>query len=453
MSLKEFQLRMLMDATGKDFPPQRLVIVGAGFAGLNLAKGLVNDPRFDITLIDRRNHHLFQPLLYQVATCGLSPADIARPIRQIFRKARNVRVLLATVKGVDTAAKRLSTDSGPVEYDRLVLACGARHSYFGRDEWEDFAPGLKTLSQATEMRRRILLAFEQAEREEDPRRRQAHLSFVVVGGGPTGVELAGAIGELARHTLKQDFRRIDPAEAKILLVEAGPRILPMFEESLAAQAQRQLAELGVETLAGSPVSAIDAEGVEIGGRRLPARTVLWAAGVQASKLGQWLDGAATDRAGRVKIDEFLAVPGHPEIHVLGDMAFCPDPARVDKDGQVMPLPGVAPVAMQQGRYLARQLRRRAEGLAPEPFAYVDKGSMATIGRSRAICQVRGFKSAGLIAWFAWMFIHVYYLVGFSNRLGIISKWTWNYLTYRKSARLIIGKSWRFGKAREIAHAE
>ncbi len=437
-----------------DLTRQRVVIVGAGFGGMNVAKGLANDPRFEVTIIDRRNHHLFQPLLYQVATCGLSPADIARPIRQIFSKARNVRVLLATVTAVDTAARRLDTDHGPVEYDRLILACGVRHSYFGHDEWEEFAPGLKTLSQATEMRRRILLAFEKAEGEDDDAIRQAYLTFVIVGGGPTGVELAGAIGELASHTLKQDFRRIDPSTAKIILVEAGPRILPMFEESLAAKGQEQLRSLGVEVRTGAGVTRIDADGVEIGGQRLPSRTVLWAAGVQASKLGLGIAGAETDRAGRVRVNGSLAIPAHPEIFVLGDMAFCADPSKTDKEGRPLPLPGVAPVAMQQGVYLAEQLKLQAAGLLGKAFSYVDKGSMATIGRSRAICQSRHLNSAGLLAWFAWMFIHVYYLVGFSNRLGIISKWSWNYLTYRKSARLIIGKQWRFGTvAEEDAHAD
>ncbi|MEN9359175.1 MAG: hypothetical protein RL095_710 [Verrucomicrobiota bacterium] len=425
--------------------PQKIVIVGGGFAGLNLAKGLANDRRFDITLIDRRNHHLFQPLLYQVASCGLSPADIARPIRQILRKAENVTVLLATAQKVDAETKQLITDKGPVPYDRLVLACGARHSYFGKDQWEEFAPGLKTLNQATEMRRRILLAFENAEAEPDPEKRRAELSFVVVGGGPTGVELAGAIGELARHTLKSDFRRINPADAKILLVEAGPRILPMFDESLAQQARQQLAELGVEVITGKGVTAIDAEGVEIAGNRVAAKTVLWGAGVQASKLGSTIAGAEIDRSGRVKVDEFLAVPQHPEVFVLGDMAHCANPAVKDKEGRPMPLPGVAPVAMQQGNYLASELRRRASGKEPRPFRYLDKGSMATIGRSRAICQTGSVKMAGFTAWLAWMFIHVYYLVGFTNRFGIIIKWTWNYFTFRKSARLIVGKEWRFSK--------
>ena len=425
--------------------PQKIVIVGGGFAGLNLAKGLANDERFEVTILDRRNHHLFQPLLYQVASCGLSPADIARPIRQILRHAENVTVLLANAEKVDAEAKQLITSKGPIPYDRLILACGARHSYFGKDHWEEFAPGLKTLTQATEMRRRILSAFENAEAENDPEKRQANLSFIVVGGGPTGVELAGAIGELARHTLKSDFRRINPAEAKILLVEAGPRILPMFDESLAAKAQKQLAELGVEVLTGKGVTNIDAEGVEIAGQRVPAYTVLWAAGVQASKLGSTIAGAEIDRAGRVKVNDHLAVPQHPEVFVLGDMAHCANPEVKDKEGRPMPLPGVAPVAMQQGNYLAEEFRRIASGKQPQAFSYVDKGSMATIGRSRAICQSKGIKMSGFTAWLAWMFIHVYYLVGFTNRFGIIIKWTWNYITFRKSARLIIGKEWRFGR--------
>ena len=425
--------------------PQKIVIVGGGFAGLNLAKGLANDERFEVTILDRRNHHLFQPLLYQVASCGLSPADIARPIRQILSHAKNVTVLLANAEKVDAEAKQLITSKGPIPYDRLILACGARHSYVGKDHWEEFAPGLKTLTQATEMRRRILSAFENAEAENDPGKRKANLCFVVVGGGPTGVELAGAIGELARHTLKSDFRRINPAEAKILLVEAGPRILPMFDESLAAKAQKQLAELGVEVLTGKGVTNIDADGVEIAGQRVPAYTVLWAAGVQASKLGSTIAGAEIDRAGRVKVNDNLAVPQHPEVFVLGDMAHCANPEVKDKEGRPMPLPGVAPVAMQQGNYLAEEFRRLASGKQPQAFSYVDKGSMATIGRSRAICQSKGIKMAGFTAWLAWMFIHVYYLVGFTNRFGIIIKWTWNFITFRKSARLIIGKEWRFGR--------
>ena len=412
----------------------RVVVVGAGFAGLNLAKGLGRERRIELTLIDRRNHHLFQPLLYQVAMAGLSPAEIAAPIRSLVSRQRNTRVLRAEVVGVDLDARSVRTADATHRYDYLVVACGARHAYFGHEEWEPFAPGLKTLEQATEIRRRVLDAFEEAEKEEDPERQRALLTFAVVGGGPTGVELAGALGEMSRFTLARDFRRIDPKRARVILVEAGPRILPSFSDSLASRAARDLEALGVQVWTGSAVSAVEADGIAIGPERLACRTTLWAAGVRPAQLSARL-GAALDRAGRVVVAPDLSLPGHPEVFVAGDQAHVEGP-----DG---PLPGLAPVALQQGRHLARTLRRELDGKPREPFRYRNKGQMATIGRSRAVLEMGRLRLAGLPAWIAWLLVHVYYLVGFKNRLFVVLQWAWAYWRFRRGARLIVGKSWRF----------
>jgi len=417
-------------------PRHRVVIVGGGFAGLHAARGLRRAP-VDVTVVDRRNFHLFQPLLYQVATGSLSPGDISAPLRYVLRRQRNTRVLLAEVRDIDAAARRLRTSEGEVPYDTLIVATGATHHYFGNDAWEAFAPGLKTIEDATEMRGRIFLAFEAAELERDPAAQQAWLTFVLVGAGPTGVELAGALSEIARETLRHDFRHIDPARARILLLEGAERVLPVYPPALSARAEAQLLELGVTVRTGTLVTQVE-EGAVTARRgdqveRIEARTVLWAAGVQASPLGRVLAeraGATLDRAGRVVVEPDLTIAGHPEILVLGDLAS----AR--QDGQ--PLPGVAQVAIQGGDYAALAIRARLRGEAPPPFRYFDKGSMATIGRHKAVAQVGPLRFGGLLAWLLWVFIHLMYLVGFQNRVLVFLQWAWSYLTWNRGARLITG---------------
>jgi NADH dehydrogenase len=412
-----------------------VLIVGGGFAGLRAAKGLGPVPGLQVTLIDERNHHLFQPLLYQVAMAGLSPAEIAAPIRSMLSAHRNVRVLNETVDRIDLEARRVHTQRGEQDYDYLILACGARHSYFGHPEWEEHAPGLKTLSQATEIRRRVLRAFEDAETEEDTEKRRALLTFVVVGGGPTGVELAGAIGEMSRYTLARDFRRIDPTHARVFLIEAGPRILPSFSDSMSKRAARDLESVGVQIWSGSHVTRVDAGGVEIGEERVASETVLWAAGVEASVINREL-GQELDRQGRVPVEPDLSLPGHPEVFVAGDQASVAGPGG-------RPLPGVAPVAMQQGAYLARKIEAIAKGRPfDEPFVYVDKGQMATIGRRRALLQYGRLEMGGIFAWLAWLGVHIYYLAGFKNRLFVVLQWAWAFVTYRRGARLIVDREWR-----------
>jgi NADH dehydrogenase len=421
-------------------PRKRVVIVGGGFAGLSAARGLANQRGVEVTLLDRRNHHLFQPLLYQVAMAGLSPAEIAAPIRGLLRGARNVSVRQEEAVDADLERRVLRTRAEGREhehpYDWLILACGAGHAYFGRAEWEEFAPGLKTLAQALEIRRRVLSAYERAELQSDPARQRALLTFVVVGGGPTGVELAGALGEMSRFTLARDFRNIDPALARVLLIEAGPRILPSFPESLARRAMRDLEALGVQVWASSPVTRIDASGVEVGRERIEAATTLWAAGVQASPLGKAL-GLPTDRLGRIQVGPDLALPDHPEVLVLGDQAHAVGPGGA-------PLPGLAPVAMQQGRFAARTIRDALRGRPPRSFVYRDRGQMATIGRSRAICDTGRLRFGGLAAWVFWLCVHIYFLVGFKNRLFVVLQWAWSYLTYGRGARLIVSPDWRQG---------
>jgi len=412
-----------------------VVIVGGGFAGLNAAKGLANAPEIDVTLLDARNHHLFQPLLYQVATAGLSPAEIAAPIRAILTHARNIRVLQEQVVDVDLSRRMVVSDSGEHPYDYVLLACGSKHAYFGHDAWEVHAPGLKTLEQATEIRRRVLTAFEEAEKEASPERKRALLTFVIVGGGPTGVELAGAIGEMSRFTLARDFRHIDPTLARVILVEAGPRILPSFDKSLAARAARDLESLGVQIWSQSLVTNIDAEGLDVGTERLLCRTVLWAAGVKASSLGQRL-GADLDRQGRVIVGPDLSLAGHREVFIAGDLAHVKGP-----DGN--PLPGMAPAALQQGRYVARRIRAMARGASYPDFRFRDKGQMATIGRRRAILQSGGIKFGGFAAWLSWLLVHIYYLTGFRSRMFVVLQWAWSYFSYGRGARLIVGKAWRF----------
>jgi NADH dehydrogenase len=409
----------------------RVVIVGAGFGGLSAAKALAGSA-FDVTIVDQHNYHLFQPLLYQVATAGLSPAEIASPIRSILARARNVNVVLGRVSGIDVAQRVVIAEGRRIPFDHLILATGALHAYFGHDDWAASAPGLKTIDDATYIRRRILLAFEKAETEEDPHERARLLNFVVVGGGPTGVEMAGAIAELANRALAADFRAIDPRSARIILVEAAPRLLTPFDPSLSQAAKLALEQLGVQVRLGAAVTAVDAAGVSIGAERIEARTVIWGAGVMASPAGLWL-GAATDGAGRVKVSPDLSVPGHPEIFVLGDTA-----ALAGAGGK--PLPGVAPVAKQQGAYVARLLLARQQGKTLAPFRYRDFGSLATIGRKRAIVQIGRLRLAGFIAWLIWCVAHIYFLIGFRNRLIVATNWLWNYATFQRGTRLITGIS-------------
>jgi NADH dehydrogenase len=405
-----------------------VVIIGAGFGGLKAARHLGHAP-VHVTVIDRSNHHLFQPLLYQVATAGLSPADITAPIRGVLRRQRNTEVILGEVTGVDVAGRAVLVGEQRIPYDYLVIATGARHSYFAHSEWEREAPGLKSIADATAIRRRVLLAFERAELEPDAEQRRAQLTFVIVGAGPTGVEMAGAIADLAHKALYRDFRHIDTRNTRIVLAEAGPRILPTFSERLAARAQRALERMGVEVLAGKAVERVDEGGVTIAGQHIAAQTVVWAAGVKASPAGSWL-GAETDRAGRVPVGPDLTVAGHREIFVLGDTASASDGDK--------PLPGVASVAMQQGRYAARAIVRRVRG-QPEgkPFRYVDKGSLAAIGRIYAIAAIWHVELSGYLAWLVWMAVHIFYLIGFQNRLLVMVQWAWVYLTHQRRARLIV----------------
>jgi NADH dehydrogenase len=413
-------------------PPsrQRVVIVGAGFGGLSAAKALAHAP-VDVTVLDRRNYHLFQPLLYQVATAGLSPADVASPIRAILSGQKNATVLLGRATGIDVAGRRVLLGDSAIPYDVLVVATGARHAYFGHDDWEAHAPGLKKIDDATLIRRRLLLAFEEAEAEADDERRRELMTFVVVGGGATGVEMAGAIAELARRALAKDFRRIDPRSARILLIEAGARLLPGFHETLSAEAERSLRRLGVEVRTGHAVTRVDDGGVVLGNHRLAARTVVWAAGVEASPAASWL-GAAADRAGRVLVGPDLSIPGRPEIFVIGDTALA-----MDRAGK--PLPGTAPVAKQQGRYVGRLIAAKAGGRRPPAaFRYRSYGSLATIGRASAVADFGRIRVKGVVGWLLWGALHIYFLIGFRNRLAVMLDWIWAYLTYQRGVRLITG---------------
>ena len=408
----------------------RVIVVGAGFGGLAAARALAHVP-VQLTVVDRRNHHLFQPLLYQVATAALSPGDIAYPIRSILRHQANARVLLAEVVAIDVARREVRLLDGSLPYDFLVVAGGAGHAYFGHDAWEKDAPGLKTLEDAINIRRRILLAFEQAERETDPAVRRDLLTFVIVGGGPTGVELAGAIAEISRHVIVSDFRSIDPREARIVLVEAGPRLLPAMLPATSSTAAATLVRLGVEVRVGTPVTDVDARGVSIGAERLAARTVVWAAGVAASPLARSL-GVPLDRAGRVPVEPDLSVSGHPEVFVIGDLSV-----YTHQTGR--PLPGLSPVALQQGRAVAANIRATLAGRPRRRFHYVDKGTMAVIGRSEAVAEIAGLRFSGLVAWLLWCFVHIFFLIGFRNRIIVMMEWAWAYFTYQRGARLITGE--------------
>jgi NADH:ubiquinone reductase (H+-translocating) len=417
------------DRTDELLSRHHVVVVGAGFGGLETVHRLAGAP-VRITMVDRRNHHLFQPLLYQVATASLAPSEIAWPIRQLLRRRREVTTLLASVEAIDKEARRVRLDDGStLAYDTLVLATGARHAYFGHDDWEPYAPGLKMLEDATTIRGRILLAFEQAERERDEEKRAALMTFVIVGAGPTGVELAGTIAELARATLPADFRTIDTRKARIVLIEAGPRVLPAFREDLSAYAQRALERLSVEVLLGAAVLECTAEGVVYGGKTLAAATKIWAAGVRASPAAQWLDAPA-DRAGRLKVEPDLTVPGHPEIFAIGDSAIVARP-----DGR--PVPGIAPAAKQEGAYVAAAIRARLGGqTAPPPFRYKHAGDLATIGKRRAVIDFGWIRLRGAIAWWLWGFAHIFFLIGVRNRLAVALNWLWIYARDQRSARLI-----------------
>lgn len=419
--------------------PHRVVIIGGGFGGLYAAQSLRRAP-VEVTLLDRRNFHLFQPLLYQVATGGLSPANIAAPLRGVLSKQKNVRVFLAEATDIDVANRRVILSDGEVGYDILIVATGARHHYFDNNQWEELAPGLKTIEDATDIRRRILLAFEAAERESDGDRLQAWLTFIIVGAGPTGVELAGALSEIAKDTLKHDFRTIDPAKARILLLEAADRVLPPYPPKLSEKAKATLARLGVTVRIGAAVTDIKADSVTIrvGDQieSIATRTVLWAAGVRGSPLGRILaraTGAPLDGADRVVVNPDLNLPGHPEIFAIGDM--CHFRHQTGK-----PLPGVAQVAMQQGHYVAKLVERRLRGEEMPPFRYKDKGSMATIGRAAAVVDLHWFRFSGFLAWLAWLFIHLIYIVEYQNRLLVLVQWAWNYFTFNRAARLITGQN-------------
>ena len=410
---------------------KKVVIVGGGFAGINAAKKFGNKKGVDVVLIDRRNHHLFQPLLYQVATAALNPAEIAYPIRTILKKYKNVDVKLSRVTGIDKDAKLVQTDSGELSYDFLILACGSTHSYFGNNKWENYAPGLKTLSQSTEIRRRVLMAFEKAASEKDIIKQRQHLTFVIVGGGPTGVELAGAIGELSRYTVHKDFKNLDTRTTRVILIEGGPRVLGMYPEHLSAKAMKNLEQLGVQVWVNA-VTKIDDNGVYMGDEFVKASTVIWAAGVEPSPLNKKLD-VKLDR-GRVVTNEYCQIPKYENIYVLGDQAF------FEQDGK--PLPGLAPVAIQQGKYAAKNILNLVNGKANKPFHYMDKGSMATIGRNKAVMDAFGLRVSGVIAWLAWLFVHIMYLVGFKNRIIVLFQWAWSYLSFKKGSRLIIDREWR-----------
>lgn len=425
-----------------------VVVVGAGFGGLQAARKLASLP-MRVTIVDRKNHHTFQPLLYQVATAGISPGEIAAPIRWILRGRRNVEVLLGEVVSFDLARRMVKLPDLEIPYDYLIVAAGARHSYFGHDEWEPLAPGLKTVEDALEIRRRVLLAFELAERQTLAGEPEPPLNFVIVGAGPTGVELAGTLAEIARQVLKHEFASIDPKRTRIILLEGGPRILPAYAPDLSQSAVRQLEKLGVEVRSSALVTRIEPGVVWVGGERIPAAVVLWAAGVAASELGKQLD-APLDRAGRVMVSRDLSLPGHSEVFVIGDLA-----SLKDEEGNL--LPGVAPVAMQEGRAVAKNIARDLDHAPRKDFHYVDKGSLATIGRAAAVAQFRTLHVSGYFAWLAWLFVHVFFLIGFRNRLIVLIQWAWSYLTYERGARLITGDTslpgWSVPKASEERETE
>lgn len=422
-----------MEDAPKDSRP-RIIVIGGGFAGLSVVRGLKHVAA-DVLLIDRCNHHTFQPLLYQVATAGLAAPSIAAPLRHILRYQRNVTVLLGEVRSIDTVTRVVILETTPVDYDFLVVATGTTHTYFGHDTWAQHAPGLKTLDDALEVRARILSAFERAELTDDPAERDSWLTFVVVGGGPTGVELAGTLAEIAHHTLKLEFRRIDPATSHVLLVEAGPRVLPAFPQTLSDSARSQLARLGVKVLTGRAITDVNARGVQIGADFVAARTVLWAAGIAASPLGRQLSDEL-DRAGRVRVAADLSIPGHSEVFVAGDLANLSDGTRT--------VPGIAPAAKQMGRHVARTLTARLTGANSRPFRYRHFGLLATIGRMAAVVDLGRVRLSGIVAWWFWLIAHIYFLIGFRNRLVVLIDWASAYLTYQRGARIIVSTDARRG---------
>ncbi|WPU65999.1 NAD(P)/FAD-dependent oxidoreductase [Peredibacter starrii] len=409
-----------------------IVVIGGGFGGLAAVKALVKSKNLRITLIDKRNYHLFQPLLYQVAMAGLSPAEIAYPLRSLLASHDQVEILLGEVKEINKEEKWIQTDTNKIHFDYLILACGSTYTYFNSPQWEPFAPGLKNIMQATEIRRRVFLAFEKAERETDKIKQEFYTTFVVVGGGPTGVELAGTLGEITRYSILRDFDHIKPQQTKIILIEAGPKILPTMTEELSREAVRELGELGVEVRVNSKVSEINENGIKAGDEFIESATILWAAGVAANPLNKKL-GVELDRQGRIIVNRDLSVPGHSAIFVIGDQA------HYEWGAEKKPLPGLAPVAMQQGRFVAKYIRNQLEGRKLPEFRYVDKGQMATVGRSRAVAMYKDIEIHGFVAWMAWLFVHIYYLIGFKNRLFVLFQWAWMYLTNRRGARLIIEK--------------
>ena len=419
----------------------RVLILGSGFAGLNAAKVFGGVKGLEVIIIDQKNYHLFQPLLYQVAAAALSPADIAVPIRNIFSRYHNIKVFQGKVHMINGDNKSVSTNVGEFKYDYLIVACGARHFYFGNEAWEENAPGLKTIEQAVEIRRRVLTAFENAETENDIDKKAKLLTFVIVGGGSTGVELAGALAELSRFTFAKDFRNIDPKRTRILLIEAGPRILPNFSEKLSLRANRHLEKLGVQVLTFKKVTKIDADGVNIGNDRIEAATVLWAAGIQASGLNRQLKGEL-DSMGRIVVEPDLSLKHHPEIFVAGDQAHFSY-----QTGE--PLHGLAPVALQQGRFIAKNILKELDGNPREKFHYIDKGQLATIGRNKAVLEIGRLKLGGFLAWMIWLFVHIYYLIGFKNKFVVLFQWASSYLTYQKGARLIVNHDWRFYRNNEL----
>lgn len=413
----------------------RVLILGSGFAGLNAAKVFAGVEGIDVVIIDRKNYHLFQPLLYQVASAALSPAEIAVPIRNIFSRYHNIMVFQGEVHEIHAEHKSVFTNVGEFRYDYLIMACGARHFYFGNEAWEENAPGLKTIEQAVEIRRRVLTAFENAETENDIDKKVKLLTFVIVGGGSTGVELAGALAELSRFTFAKDFRNIDPKRTRIILIEAGPRILPNFSEKLSLRANRHLENIGVQVRTRSTVTKIDSDGVNMGDERIEAATVLWAAGIRASSLNRQLKGEL-DSMGRIIVEPDLSLKHYPEIFVAGDQAHFSH-----QTGK--PLHGIAPVALQQGRFIAKNILKELAGKPRGQFHYIDKGQLATIGRNKAVLEIGRLKLSGFWAWMIWLFVHIYYLIGFKNKFVVILQWAYSYLTYQKGARLIVNHDWRF----------
>lgn len=419
---------------------KRVIIIGGGFGGVAAAESL-SALDLDILLIDRRNFHLFQPLLYQVAMAGLNPADISVPLRTLFRNKKNIQVVLAEVEKINCAKKQICFDNKWISYDYLVLGCGVKHSYFGKPDWEDFAPGLKNIEQAIEIRRRVLTAFELAEKADDPVERQKCLSFVIVGGGPTGVELAGAIAEMASHALRDDFNLADLTKTRVILVESGPRVLAAFPEPLSLKAKQDLEKLGVEVMINSRATDLSYDGITVDNQFISAKTILWAAGVAASSISSFIPGEK-DKIGRVKVNKDLSVPGYPDVFVIGDQAAF----ATSEDAF---LPGIAPIALQQGRFLRKVLRADFNNKTRPAFKYKDKGIMATIGRTRAVAQTFGINSSGLVAWLAWVFIHIVFLMRFKNRFFVLLQWVWAYFTFGSGARLITYKTWRFYSGEKI----